>query len=248
LDDAAWARIAWEGGFIQSEPYEGREPSEKTAFKVLYDDKFVYVGVRAYDSQPDKIERRMARRDQGGGDDVSVALDSLYDHLTAFVFTVNAAGVKSDQLLVNDGQSSGNEADMSWDPIWDVASAVDSEGWAAEMRIPLSQIRFGTREDQVWGLQVRRTLFRKNESSDWQPIPRNASGLVHMFGDLRGLVGLTAPHQIEIMPYTVGSAVIRSTRPMWTAISTCPAPPRSWALSSCRARPNQDCRSASWKA
>ena len=102
---------------------------------------------------------------------------TAFDHLTGFVFTVNAAGVKADQLLVNDGQSNGNEEDMSWDPIWDVATAVDAEGWTAEMRIPFSQLRFGNKDEQVWGLQVRRNLFRKNETSDWQPIPRNAPGL-----------------------------------------------------------------------
>ncbi len=205
LDDEAWSRVPWSDGFIQSEPYEGREPSEKTAFKIAYDDKNIYVGVRAYDSQPGKVERRMARRDQAGGDSIDVGFDSLFDHLTAFIFSVNAAGVKADQLVANDGQSSGNGDDMSWDPIWDVATSVDAEGWTAEMRIPLSQLKFAARDDQVWGLQVRRTLFRNNESSDWQFIPRNTSGLVHCFGELKGLSGLAAPHQVEILPYTVGS-------------------------------------------
>jgi len=205
LDDPAWSKAEWAEGFVQSQPYEGREPSERTAFKILFDERYVYVAVRAYDSVPGKIERRMSRRDESDGDRVTVYLDSLYDHLTAFAFTVNAAGVKSDQLLVNDGQSSGDEEDMSWDPIWDVATAVDGDGWTAEMRIPLSQIRFGDKPEQVWGLDVRRILFRNNETSYWQLIPRNASGIVHLFGELRGLGGLPAPHQIEIMPYSVGS-------------------------------------------
>jgi hypothetical protein len=205
IDEACWDRAAWEGGFVQRDPYEGRDPSEPTSFKILYDDKYVYVGIRAHDSKADSIEKRLSRRDNGSGDMVTVGFDSLYDRLTAFVFSVNAAGVKSDQLLVNDGQSSGNEEDMSWDPIWDTAVSSDDEGWSAEMRIPFSQLRFGVKEDQIWGLQVRRFLFRANETSDWQLIPRNAPGLVHLFGDLRGLDGLTAPHQVEIMPYAVGS-------------------------------------------
>ena len=212
IDDEAWAKAPWEAGFVQSEPYEGREPSEKTSFKILYDDKNIYVALRAHDSQAGKIERRMSRRDSSSGDTVTVALDSLFDHLTAFVFTVNAAGVKADQLLVNDGMSSSDEEDMSWDPIWDTAAAVDNEGWTAEMRIPLSQLRFGNKEDQVWGLQVRRYLFRASESSDWQPIPRNSPGIVHLFGELHGIKGLTPPHQIEIMPYTLGR--LQSYRPV----------------------------------
>jgi len=212
LDDEAWARCTWEEGFIQRMPYEGRQPSEKTAFKILYDDKFIYVGIRAYDSQAATIERRMSRRDLADGDMVGVAIDSVYDHMTAFVFGVNAAGVKYDQFLANDGQSNSSEEDMSWDPIWDVATTVDKEGWTAEMRIPLSQIRFGAKDEQIWGLQVQRQLFRNNEISMWPLIPRDASGFVHFFGELRGLTGLNAPHQIEIMPYTVGS--LQSFRPV----------------------------------
>lgn len=206
LDDEVWQKHDWEDGFIQSDPYEGRDPSEKTSFKVLYDDKALYVAIRAFDSQPGTIERRMSRRDQSDGDTVTVGIDSMYDHLTAYVFTVNAAGVKSDQILVNDGVTNGGgDPDMSWDPIWSAATAKDAEGWTAEMRIPFSQLRFGNKTDQVWGFDVKRVLFRKNETSFWQLIPRNASGVVHMFGEMRGLVGLAAPHEVEIMPYVVGS-------------------------------------------
>jgi len=212
LDDPSWNSAAWESGFVQYQPYEGREPSEKTSFRILYDEKYIYVGIRAHDSKSEAIERRLSRRDNAGGDTVSVGLDSLFDHLTAFVFTVNAAGVKSDQLLVNNGQSDGDEEDMSWDPIWDAATSLDGEGWAAEIRIPFSQLRFGTKAEQVWGLEIRRFLFRLNESSDWQPVPRNAPGFVHLFGELRGLEGLSAPHQVEIMPYAVGS--LQSGRPV----------------------------------
>jgi hypothetical protein len=213
LDEVVWAKAAWEEGFVQSEPYEGRDPSEKTSFKVLYDDKALYVAVRAHDTQAERIERRMCRRDQMEGDTITVGIDSLYDHLTAYLFTVNAAGVKSDQVLVNDGVNfGGGDPDMSWDPIWDVATSQDDEGWTAEMRIPFSQLRFGEHEEQVWGFNVRRILFRQDETSYWQLIPPTASGIVHLFGELRGLHGLKAPHQVEVMPYTVGS--LQSYRPV----------------------------------
>ena len=191
LDDEAWARCAWEDGFIQSEPYEGR--------RALGEDRLQDpLRRQVHLCRRPGLRLPARRRSSGGcpGATRRTATRSAWpstasiDHLTAFVFAVNAAGVKSDQLMVNDGQSSGNEEDMSWDPIWDVATAVDDEGWTAEMRIPLSQIRFGDQDEQVWGLQVRRALFRNNETSDWQLIPRNASGIVHLFGELRGLVGL----------------------------------------------------------
>ncbi len=204
LDDPVWAGPGWENGFVQSRPYEGREPSQKTEFKILYDDRAIYVAVRALDTRPGEIERRISRRDNCNGDSISVSIDSLFDHLTAYVFSVNACGVKADQMVVNGGMDYMDAYDMSWDPIWDAAAAIGTDGWAAEMRIPLSQLRFGNKEQQVWGLQVSRYLFRLSESSEWQPIPRNAPGYVHLYGELRGLRDLTAQHQVEITPYTVG--------------------------------------------
>ncbi len=58
--------------------------------------------------------------------------------------------------------------------------------------------------EQSWGLEVSRKLFRKNERSLWQHIPRDAAGWVSFFGELHGLAGLKAPRQVELFPYTVG--------------------------------------------
>lgn len=200
LDDPAWEKAEWSGDFVQYEPYEGRAPTQPTAFKILYDDKYIYVAVRAYDDEPEKIVRRMSRRDSMDGDAVVVQIDSYHDKLTAFSFAVNAVGVKLDEVITNDGQ----QEDLDWNPIWDVETGVDSQGWTAEMRIPLSQLRFGNRQEQVWGLQVIRIFFRKQERSHWQLIPKNAAGWVHLFGELRGLDGLGPRRQIELTPYSVG--------------------------------------------
>jgi len=199
LDDPAWDGGAWEGGFIQRKPYEGKEPSQVTLFKILYDDKNLYVAVRALDAEPEKIERRMSRRDSIEGDWVGVEIDSYHDQLTAFSFSVNAAGVKADKVVSGNGQ---NE-DPNWDPIWHVKTGRDEEGWTAEMRIPLSQLRYGKRENQVWGLQVTRQLFRKEETSHWQFIPRDASGWVSQFGRLEGIRNIKAQRQVELYPYSV---------------------------------------------
>ncbi len=200
LDDSVWDVGEWEGGFIQSAPYEGQSPSQKTAFKILYDGKNIYVAIQAFDDEPDKIERRLARRDNLEGDRVSILLDSYYDHRTAFSFAVNAAGVKGDEIITDNGQG----RDKNWDPIWYVKAAVNAEGWTAEMRIPLSQLRFGKKKEQVWGLQVNRVYFRKEEVSNWQLIPKNVSGFVNQFGELHGINGIETSRKIELYPYTVG--------------------------------------------
>ncbi len=203
LDDPAWEHGDWYSDFVQFHPYEGQSPTEQTAFKILYDDSHLYIAVRCYDSQPKTIERRLSRRDTTSGDYVMVFLDSLHDLRTSYCFAVNAAGVKADQILPDDNFDE-NSVDLSWDPIWEAKTAIDEQGWTAEIKIPFSQLRFSTRGEQVWGLEVGRELFRKSEISLWQPIPKEAPGWTSQFGELRGMTGLKPPRQVEIMPYTVG--------------------------------------------
>ena len=200
LDDPIWDKVTWGGDFIQRSPHEGKEPSQATAFKILYDDRYIYVAVMAYDNEPEKVERRMTRRDDIEGDWVEVHFDSYFDHRTAFGFMVSVAGVKGDFVISDDGDN----WDYTWDPIWYVKTDMNEEGWAAEIRIPLSQLRFGKKADQIWGLQVTRRIFRKQETSHWQLIPQKASGWVHMYGELHGIKGIKAQRQVELTPYTVG--------------------------------------------
>jgi hypothetical protein len=203
LDDEAWQKAAWQSGFVQYEPYEGAKPTEETSFKILYDDRNLYVGIRAHDSLADSIQKRLSRRDDISGDCVAVMIDSYHDHLTCFTFIVNAAGVRADELMSNDSAWERN-SDASWDPLWEARVSVDGEGWTAEMKIPLSQLRFSEKSGQGWGLQVARRLFRNNETSLWQAIPKKAPGWVSQFGDLTGFDGLRPPRQVEVAPYAVG--------------------------------------------
>jgi len=201
LDDPAWQSAEWATDFIQHEPYEGNPPSQETAFKILYDDDNVYVAFRAFDTNPDSIVRRLTRKDDIDGDFVGIMFDSYLDYRTAFAFIVSSAGVKMDLIISNDGE---NEDD-TWDPIWWVKTSVDDKGWTAEMKIPLSQLRFDKDKEQIWGLEAIRSLYRKDEKSFWQHIPRDAPGFVHLFGELHGLSDITPKKQIEIAPYVVAS-------------------------------------------
>jgi hypothetical protein len=200
--DVVWKKVPWEGNFIQRQPNEGDKPSQDTAFKVLFDEKNIYVLIRATDTEPEKIVRRMARRDNLDGDWVGIEFDSYHDHRTSFSFMVNAAGVKGDQAITEDGGNS----DENWDPIWYVKTAADEEGWYAEMRIPFSQLRFASKDKMTWGLQVMRNLFRKEERSFWQFIPKDASGWVSRYGELQGLDSIKSRRRMEIVPYSVGKA------------------------------------------
>src|SRR5262245_43441465 len=63
LDESGWRTAAAAGNFRQVEPNEGEAATERTEVRVLYDNSALYVGVRLYDSEPNKIVRRLSRRD-----------------------------------------------------------------------------------------------------------------------------------------------------------------------------------------
>ncbi len=200
LSDPAWQPGEWEGEFWQYSPVEGGPVSQDTRFKILYDDNNLYVGIECFDTSPDSIVSRMTRRDHTDGDEVIVALDTYFDQRTAFGFVVSAAGVKRDFIWSEDGRVE----DLSYDPVWYVKTAIHEWGWTAEMRIPLSQLRFADKDDQVWGLEIYRYIYRHDETLMWQPIARNASGMVHNAGLLTGLTNIRPRRQLDLTPYGVG--------------------------------------------
>ncbi|MEL6718519.1 MAG: DUF5916 domain-containing protein [Bacteroidota bacterium] len=202
IEEAPWQAVEWSSGYVQRQPNDGAEPTYQTAMKVLYDDKYLYIGFRCFDDEPEKIVERMSRRDGFAGDWIEVNIDSYFDKRTAFSFTLSAAGVRGDEFISNDGSN----WDESWNPIWNGKSNIDDQGWTAEMRIPLSQLRYGNKEEQVWGIQSTRRFFRNEERSSWQPVSQNAGAWVSKFGELHGLKGLKPQKQIEIQPYAVGQA------------------------------------------
>ncbi len=203
LTDPIWETVSWGGDFTQRQPNPKEAPTEQTNFKILYDAKNLYIAFRCHDADPNGIEKRLSRRDGFAGDWVEINIDSYHDLRTAFSFTISAAGVKGDEFISNNG----NNWDSSWDPIWYAKTQTDEKGWTAELRIPLSQLRFSNKTDeQVWGLQFTRRYFRQEERSVWQYLPPNAGQWVSAFGELHGIKGIRAQKQVEILPYVVGKA------------------------------------------
>ncbi len=200
--EEAWNAVKWGGDFTQYMPNEGKPPSQATNFKILYDDKFLYIAYRCHDLAPDSIIKYMGRRDEFPGDWVEINIDSYHDQRTAFSFTLSVSGVRNDEFVSNNG----NDWDASWNPIWFAKTHVDDQGWTAEAKIPLSQLRYGNEPDKVWGFQVMRRLFRKEERSTWQYIPQNSGVWVSGFGELHGLKNIPMHRQVEIAPYVIAQA------------------------------------------
>ncbi|MBN2664580.1 MAG: carbohydrate binding family 9 domain-containing protein [Bacteroidales bacterium] len=196
ITEDAWNIAEWSGNFSQFEPNAGANPSEQTEFKIFHDENFIYVAIRCFDNNPSLIAKRMSRRDGWEGDIVGIAFDSYYDKSTAFLFSVSASGIKNDLVYSNDG----NSEDPSWDPVWYVKTNIDSLGWTAEMKIPLNQLRYNE-TSTTWGLNLIRVIYRYNETSTWQSIDPNKSGLISQFGNLTGMNNLSTKKHIEILPY-----------------------------------------------
>ncbi|MGB5553274.1 MAG: DUF5916 domain-containing protein [Flavobacteriaceae bacterium] len=199
MDEKSWDLAEWTGDFIELRPDENTPPTYQSKFKILYDAKNLYVGVRSYDPDPSKIEKRLSRRDGFAGDYVEIHIDSYNDKRSAFSFTTTAAGVKADEFI----SQNGDNFDESWNPIWYTATHIDEEGWTAEMKIPFSQLKFGNAKEQIWGLQMMRRIFIKEERSGWQRIPQDTPGWVSEFGILRGLFDIQPQKQLEIQPFVV---------------------------------------------
>jgi len=199
LDDETWKEGTWIDEFTQYEPYNGAKVSQRTEFKILFDDDNIYAAFKAFDTSPDSIVSRLTRRDNPDGDLVGIIFDSFHDLRTGFLFGVTSSGVKYDQMFTNDGEGE----DSSWDPNWWVKTSINKEGWVAEMKIPFSQLRFDKNSGDIWGLEVARVLYRKNETSFWQHMPKDAPGLVHLFGELAGLEKIKPRKIFDVTPYTV---------------------------------------------
>jgi len=200
LDETAWQAATPVTGFFQYDPNEGQPASERTEARILVDDDAVYVGMRLYDREPRAIQSQLARRDESiEGDLVEITFDSYHDHLSAFIFRLSPLGARRDATVSATGQQ-----DNSWDAVWEGNATVDSLGWSAEFRIPLSQLRYDPNQaEHRWGLQLSRKIARKAEVSAFAFTPKAQQQGVNRYGHLTGLGKLNSPRRIELVPYAL---------------------------------------------
>jgi hypothetical protein len=207
LDDDVWRRATPVSGFRRDVPSDGAPAAERTEVRVAYDDRAVFIGARLFASDPSTVSRRLGRRDafNVSNDEFQVIVDSHHDHRTAFLFGVTPAGGRNDAIASGDTRG---QLDPSWDPVWEVATRIDSLGWIAEIRIPLSQLRFSKEDRQVWGIQFRREIFSASEVVDWAWTSQSEPGWVSNFGHLLGIENLRPPSRLEVLPHVVGRTAL----------------------------------------
>ncbi len=200
LDENIWDLAGFKYDFIQREPIENTSPTEKTKFSVCYDQDNLYVGIKAYCTDPSTIKGILTRRDEWSPSDwLYVFIDSYNDNRTAFEFGLNPVGVKRD-IRWSDDES----ADRNWDAVWEGETAYFNDGWSAEFKIPFRELRFVEAESQTWGLQIKREIVNKNEEDFWTYWSKDDQGFVRHFGELNNLKNIPQQKQIQIIPYTTG--------------------------------------------
>jgi hypothetical protein len=199
IDDEVWTRAAVIDDFVQNEPDNLAPPTERTTIQVAFDDDNIYIAARCFMKDPSQIVSALGRRDTFPPSDlIRIGFDPRHDHLNAYIFHTNPAGVQMDDTFFDDTRFSPD-----YDAVWEVKTAITSEGWDAEFRIPFSQLRFNLTpgETLVWGLQVRRDIYRKGEFVRWVPTPRGVTGNVSRYGHLTFDDRVSPPRRIELLPY-----------------------------------------------
>ena len=209
LDENVYDQHLPASGFRQVEPRYNDAATEDTQLWVFYDDRAIYFALRCFDSQPDRWSTLDLRRDSPGfarGESVSVALDTFNDKRNGYTFGINPHGGISDSAITNE-----RDSNRDWNTIWDMRTAVFDGGWTVEMAIPFKSLRYAQGE-QIWGINVRRTVRWKNEVSYLNPVPLGGQSSAQFglfrFSSAATLVGVAAPPEsrlVEVKPYGISS-------------------------------------------
>lgn len=208
LDEPVWQTIRPVRDFTQTSPDLGRPISERTEALIFYDSYNLYIGFRCYDSEPKKIVRRLGAHDsQGNSDSVALFIDPFDDKRTGYYFALSAGGVQFDAVSSEDNASSEGDLfdlihDSTWDGIWQSAVSLESWGWSAEIVIPFKTIRIPKEQIQVWGLNLRRSIPRKQEVAYWSAVSRFDDTMrPSKSGTMTGLENLHVGHALELVPF-----------------------------------------------
>ncbi|MGH7477749.1 MAG: DUF5916 domain-containing protein [Longimicrobiales bacterium] len=206
LDEEVWRRATPATGLVQREPAQGEPAPDATEVRFAYDDDALWIGARMHSTAPDSIQAPVTRRDnEGVAEQLIVSLDTHLDRRTAYTFAVTPAGVRIDYYH---GADFEGRRDYGYDPVWQAATAIDSLGWTAEIRIPFTQLRFPDRERQVWGVNLVRRVPARNEASYWVLVRRDETGWSSRMGQLTGIAGIRPSRRVELLPYVALDATM----------------------------------------
>lgn len=202
LDEEVWSRAVPARDFIQQDPDNGKPATEPTEVRILFTNTALYMGVTAYDSEPEKWLGYSRRRDDflSSDDRFMWNIDTFNNQQTGYFFEMNPSG------LMGDAVRGANFNNRQWDGIWTGKAHRSEIGWTLEIEIPFSTLNFDPNAD-AWGINFQRTVRRKNEESLWSGWLRN-QGLNRLSnaGLLVGLEDIAQARGLDLKPYLLGSA------------------------------------------
>ncbi|NOR14957.1 MAG: hypothetical protein GQ544_04570, partial [Candidatus Aminicenantes bacterium] len=200
IDEAVWKETPEVGDFIQFQPRRGELAQFRTVVKIAYDESYIYFSFLCYDSQPDDIAARLAKRDADlkPDDSVYVFLDTFNDKQSCYFFGTNLLGTQWDGRFTDNGRT----ADDTWDGIWKSAAQKTDFGWSAEIAISLISIKYEPGENKTWGLSLGRGVPRILEYSFWTG-PLESTQRVSQFGELTGLKLAAVLKKSQIIPHVI---------------------------------------------
>jgi len=211
LDEDVWNAAALISGFTQYDPVEGAAPDQDTEVLLFYAADAIYFGIRAMDSEPDRVLARMGERDRAvfADDWVRIMLDTFNDARQAYVFYVNPLGIQTDGLWIEGLQNRMGSVSIDFNPdfIWESRGRVTEEGWVAEIRIPYVSLRFREQEEQVWGFNALREVRRTGYKQAWAPLTQDNPSTLAQSGRLTGIRDIEPGRLLEVNPVVTGRKV-----------------------------------------
>ncbi|GAA4326486.1 DUF5916 domain-containing protein [Flaviaesturariibacter amylovorans] len=199
LNEAAWKEAQPATNFIEWRPTAGKPESPETGTEIyiLYDNTAVYVAGFCKERTRDSVSRELVGRDVVGINDfVGVTFDTYNDKINAFGFYVTPYGEQFDARYSNT-----NGEDGSWNAVWNSASKIHANGWSFEMRIPFSMLRFVSKENQTWGLNITRRRNKTGQQFMWNPVDPQVNGFINQEGLWTGIEKIVAPLRLQFSPY-----------------------------------------------
>jgi len=199
IDEAAWKEVLPADKFVEWRPNFGvvEEHDTRTEVYLLYDNTAIYVAGYCHEKSKDSISKELVGRDRIGVNDyVGIIFDSYMDKINGVGFYVTPLGEQYDAKYSN---TSGE--DDSWNAVWDSEAQVVADGWTFEMKIPYSALRFVSKENQSWGLNITRNRKKAGRQFMWNPVDPKVNGFVNQEGMWTGIEKIDAPIRLSFSPY-----------------------------------------------
>lgn len=192
INDECWNDAKKIQHFKQFNPDHGKPSTFKTIAYIGYDDHNLYIAARMYDPSPDSILCELGLRDTYvNADRFTVQFDTYHNQQNSYNYHVSASGVQIDNM----------RQDGTYDAVWESKTSIHEKGWAVEIKLPFTELKFPASEKQTWGLQVKRLIRRYREDIHWSIEPKGANNTLNSWGILKGIQNIEQPKQIAFRPY-----------------------------------------------